>query len=174
MDAAGRLGGNVTRDAAGEGELPEEATQPVEVARDARVDLGVGPFEVGVRDDARTTVSGTGDEDRVQVASPNDAIHVGVDEVESRRRAEVAEQPRLDVPRLQWLAQQGVVEEVDLSYGEVVRRAPVGIDQAQLICPGRGLAVRGRRRRVVLTHARHSDPSTQSCSEKAGPPRDLA
>ena len=44
-------------------------------------------------------VPGSGDVDRVEVACADHAVHVGVDEVEPRRRAPVAEQARLDVLR---------------------------------------------------------------------------
>ena len=56
-----------------------------------------------------------------------------VDEVQSRRRAEVAEQARLHVLGPQRLAQQRVVEQVDLADREIVRRTPVRVDQAQLL-----------------------------------------
>ena len=58
---------------------------------------------------------GPGDVDRVEVARPDRAVQVRVDEVEPGRRAEVAEQARLHVLRLQRLAQQRVVEQVDLA-----------------------------------------------------------
>jgi hypothetical protein len=41
----------------------------------------------------------------------------------------MAEQPRLDVARLERTAQQRIVEQVDLADAEVVRRPPVSVDQ---------------------------------------------
>src|SRR5438270_5335398 len=47
----------------------------------------------------------------------------------------MAEQPRLDVPDLQLLAQQRIGEQVDLPDGEVVSRAPVPMQEVELpIC----------------------------------------
>ena len=71
--------------------------------------------------------------DRVEVARLDDAVQVRVDEVQPGRRAPVAEQPRLDVLEPQRLAQQRVVEQVDLADRQVVRRPPVGVDQVELL-----------------------------------------
>jgi hypothetical protein len=45
----------------------------------------------------------------------------------------VTEQPGLDVLGREGLAKQGVVQEIDLTDGEIVRRSPVGIDGAELV-----------------------------------------
>src|SRR5438477_405191 len=73
-------------------------------------------------------VPGTGDEDHVQILALDDPVEVGVEEVEPRGGAPVAEQPWLDVLAPQRLTQERVVEEVDLPDGEIVGRAPVGVD----------------------------------------------
>jgi hypothetical protein len=80
-----------------------------------RIDLGVRALEVHIGDEARATVPGAGDVDRVQVLAADHPVHVDVDEVEPRGRAPVAEQPRLDVLDPKRLAQQRVVEQVDLA-----------------------------------------------------------
>ena len=69
-----------------------------------------------------------GDVDRVEVARADRAVQVRVEEVQPGRRAPVAEQPRLDVLEAQRLAQQRVVEQVDLPDRQVVRGAPVGVE----------------------------------------------
>ncbi len=97
MDRAGRFGRDVARDAAGEGELLEQLLHALLVLGDVRVDLAVGPFELGVGHDARPAMAGADDVDHVQVAFFDDPVQVDIDEVQSRRRAPVAEQPRLDV-----------------------------------------------------------------------------
>ena len=132
VDRAGRLGRDVARDPAREGELPEELAQPLLVQADVRVDLAVGALEVGVGDEAGAAVAGAGDVDRVEVARPDRAVEVRVDEVQAGRRAEVPEQARLDVARLERLAEQRVVEQVDLADGEVVRGPPVRVEQLEL------------------------------------------
>ena len=77
---------------------------------------------------------GAGDENGVQIVRFDRAVDVRVDEVETGRRAPVAEQPRLDVLGAQRLAQQGVVEQVDLTDGEIVRGAPPRVEQIELAC----------------------------------------
>jgi hypothetical protein len=43
------------------------------------------------------------------------------------------EQSRLDVLRLQWLTQKRIVEQIDLSHGEVVGRTPIRVDKTKLL-----------------------------------------
>ena len=130
VDRAGRLRRDVARDPAGERELAEQPAHPLLVVADVRVDLAVGALEVHVRHHAGPAVARAGDVDRVQVARADHAVHVRVDEVQARGRAPVAEQARLDVLEPQRLAQQRVVEQVDLADREVVRRPPVGVESA--------------------------------------------
>ena len=67
--------------------------------------------------------------DHVEVKLFDQAIEVCVDEVEAGRRAPMAEEPRLDVLLLERLAQQRVVEQIDLADGQIVGGAPVGVDE---------------------------------------------
>src|SRR5206468_10882117 len=66
-----------------------------------------------------------------QVLFLDNAVQVGVDEIESRCGAPVTEQPRFDVRQLERLLQQRIVVEINLSDREVVRRAPPGIQLAR-------------------------------------------
>ena len=77
-------------------------------------------------------MAGAGDIDHVEIELLDQPIEVRIDEVESRRRAPVPEQARLDVLLLQRLAQQRIVEQVDLADGQIVRGAPVGVDERSL------------------------------------------
>ena len=124
VDRARDLGRTVTADAAGKRELAEERAQAVGVLRDLRIDLAVGALEVRVRDRRRAAVTGTDHHERVQV--------VDADQVQPRRRAPMAEKPRLDVLGPERLAQERIVEQVDLTDREVVGRAPVGVDRIEL------------------------------------------
>ena len=133
VDRARRLGRDVAGDAAGEGELAEQPPQALLVGRHARVDLAVGALEVGAGHEAGPAVPGPGDVDRVEVVRADDAVEVGVDEVQPRRRAPVAQQPRLDVLDAQRLAQERVVEQVDLADRQVVGRTPPGVQALQLV-----------------------------------------
>src|ERR1043166_533711 len=63
VNGARRLGGNVTRNTAGEAELLEQVPHPVRVLADAGIDLAVGAFEVRVGNQPWPTVSRTDDVD---------------------------------------------------------------------------------------------------------------
>ena len=125
VDAARHVGGIVAGDAAGKAELAEQAAHAVPVAGDARDEFGVAAFEPGAGDHAWAAVAGAADVDHVEVAGADDAVEVGVDEVQPGRGAPMAEQARLDLIKGQRRCEQGVVaHEVDLAHGEVVGRAP--------------------------------------------------
>src|SRR5665213_3524212 len=55
-------------------------------------------------------------------------VGVGVDEVNPGTGAPVAEEFRFDIRGLQRTFQQAVVLEVDLSYGQIVRRSDIFLD----------------------------------------------
>ena len=91
-------------DAAWKRELAEQVPQPVLVEADVGIELAVGAFEPGVRDDRRPAVAGPRDVDRIEVTLADGAVQVHVDQVEAGHGSEVAEQPGLDVLRAQRLA----------------------------------------------------------------------
>ena len=93
------------------------------------IDLAVGAFEIGVGDQPGPAMAGAGDVDHVEIVLLDEPIEVHVDEVEAGRRAPVAEQARLDVLLLERLAQQRIVEQIDLADGQIVGGAPVGVDE---------------------------------------------
>ena len=84
-------------DAARERELLKEALHSRHVFTLVGVDLGVCPLKVGLRQDSRSSMSGAGDEDRVQVVLVDHPVEVGVGEALAGVRSSVAQQPRLRV-----------------------------------------------------------------------------
>ena len=85
VNRAGSFGRNVAGNSVGPGKLAEQALDAVVVALDVRIDFGVRAFEIGVRDDAGAAVAGADDVHHVEVALGDQAVEVGVDEVEARR-----------------------------------------------------------------------------------------
>ena len=166
VDRARRLRRSVTRNAAGEAELLEETSHALRVLCHRMVVVRVRAFEVGVGDDRRPPVSGTRHEDHVEVARHDRAIEVRVHEVEPGRRAPVAQQPRLDVLDAQRLAQQWIVEQVDLADGKVVGRTPVGVDACELL---RGK--RSARRCALALHAAMVTPKCVRACRSTSPER---
>ena len=79
------------------------------------------------------------DVDAVEVAGLDLAVHVGVDQVEARGGAPVAQETRLDVPGLKRPAHQRVVQQVDLADAQIVGRPPVRVYQVQLFGAERSL-----------------------------------
>ena len=100
VDRARRLSGNVAWDAAGKRELPEQLAHARVVLRDLGIELGVRAFEVGVGDGRGAAVARAKDVDGVEVALLDDAVGVGVDEVQPGCRSPMPEEPRLDVLEL--------------------------------------------------------------------------
>ena len=133
VDRARRLRRDMRADVPGEGELLEELLHPLVVLALIRIDLRVRAFEIGGTKHARGAVTRTGHEDHVQVVALDHAIEMRPHERERRARAPVAKQAVLHVVGLQGLLEQRVVLEIDHSDGEVVARAPPGVDQAQLL-----------------------------------------
>ena len=133
VNRARRLRRHVARNPARKRELFEQLPHPLGVRRDVRIELAVGALEIRVRHQPRPAVARSGDVDHLEVALGDDAIEVDVDEVQARRRPPVAEEPRLRVLELERLAQQRVVEQVDLADGEVVRGAPVRVHAAEKV-----------------------------------------
>jgi hypothetical protein len=97
VDRAGGGHADVAGHAAGCRELAEEPPQARSVLRHLRVDLGVGAFEVQVRQDGRSAVTRTGQVDHLGAALPDEAIEVDIDQAEARRGTPVSEEARLDV-----------------------------------------------------------------------------
>ena len=132
VDRSGQFGRGVAGDASGNRELAEETAHALLVRADIRIDLAVRPFEVGVGHQPRRAVAWPPHRHHVEVAQDDGPVEVGVDEIEAWGRAPVAKQARLHVSEGNGLAQQRVVEQVDLPDREVVRRSPVCIDGVEV------------------------------------------
>ena len=63
----------------------------------------------------------------------NDPVEVGVDEVLTGDRAPVAHNLALDMLRLQRLPQQGIVQQIELTGGQIVGGPPPGVEIVQFL-----------------------------------------
>ena len=79
-------------------------------------------------------MAGACDVENAQVALADRPVEMRVDEIEAGSRAEVAEEPRLDVLRCERLAEERIVEQVHLADREVVGGAPVRVEELELGC----------------------------------------
>ena len=84
-------------------------------------------------DGGRTTMTRPDHVYRVQVTHLDGAVEMGIDEVQAGRGAPVAEEARLYMLLLERLAQQGVVEQVNLANAKVIGRAPPAINLRELV-----------------------------------------
>ncbi len=76
---------------------------------------------------------GTDHEQHIQIARANHAIQMRIDEIQSRRRAPMTQQPRLDVLERQRLLEQRIVQQIDLPHRQIIRSAPPGMERALLL-----------------------------------------
>ena len=84
MDRAGRFRRYVTGNSVRPGELAKQPLQSVPAALDRRIALGVRPFEIAVRHDARTAMARTDDVDHVQIVVLDQPVKVDVKKIQSR------------------------------------------------------------------------------------------
>src|SRR6516225_12070200 len=118
----------MTWDAARERELCEQSLHALLIWRNVRVNLAVGSFEVGVRDQTRTAMSRAGDVDHIEIVLLDHPVQVSVNKVQARRRPPMTEKPRLDVFFRERLLEQWVVIEIDLTDRKIVGCSPVRVD----------------------------------------------
>jgi hypothetical protein len=133
MNGTRRLRGRVAWYPPWKRELPDEPQNASRMLRHLRIDFAVGSLKPGVGDHARRAVPWAGDEEDVQILVFDDPIEVDIDEIQTGGRAPVAQQARLHMLESKRLRQERVGQEVDLSDRQVVRRAPPGVHQAQLV-----------------------------------------
>jgi len=155
VDRAGSFGRDVRWDAARERELFEKALDTRLVVRDIGVRGRVGAVEEARRDQAGAAVPRADDVHGRLLARLDHAVEVRIEEVESRGGSPVANQARLDVVAVKRLAQQRIVEEVDLADAHVVGGTPPAVNSRNILsgCGLCGAVGPGVGRHVVL-HSR--------------------
>ena len=121
----------MARDAARKRELGEQFLHSGFIGRNIRINLAVGSFEIGIRDQPGTAMTGAGDVDHVEVVFLDDPVKVNVNEIQTGRRPPVTEKTRFDVILCERLLEQRIVVEINLTDRQVVGRPPVRVDQ----CP---------------------------------------
>src|ERR1700746_3825030 len=108
----------MARNASGKGELLEQPLHTICTRGNVRIELAIGAFQIGVRDQARSTVARTCDVNDVQSALLYQPIEVNIDEIQPRSCAPMAQQARLDVSDFQSFTQEWVFVQIDLPDGE--------------------------------------------------------
>src|SRR5262249_54762894 len=121
----------VARNAARKRKLLEQALQPGFCLRNLAVDFAVGSFEIGVRYEGGAAVSRPRNENHVQFVLLDQPIQENIDEIKSRSRSPMAEKPWLDVFWAEWLAEQWIGIQIDLSNGNEICGTPIRMHFAQ-------------------------------------------
>jgi len=85
-----------------------------------------------VRDERGAAMTWASQVDYVSVVLFDEAVQMYIDEVQPRSGSEVTEQTRLDVLRLERLAEERIVEQVDLTDRQVVGRPPIAVERVDL------------------------------------------
>ena len=115
--------------AAGKGELLEQALHASFAGANIWIYLAVGSFEIGVGNYGWPAMTRTSDIHHVQVMFFYDPVQMDINKVQPRRRPPVAKKPGFDVFLGQRRFEQRVIVEIDLTDREVVGSPPVGVDQ---------------------------------------------
>src|SRR5262249_30846987 len=100
----------------------------------------------GISHDARTAVPRPDDINHIQVAFFDESIEMHIDKVQSRCSAPMAHQAWLNMRLLQWLFEQRIVHEIDLSNGKIIGRAPPGVHLTKHFGAQRALRRRSTKR----------------------------
>src|ERR1700730_6462305 len=127
----------MARDAAWKAELTKQPAHALGILRNARVELAIGALEPGVGDHPRPTVPGATNIDDVEVARLDHPVQMHVDEIQAWCRAEVAEQPRLEICAFERTLEKRGVEQVDLSDRQIVGGSPPSVHQTKVFVRGR-------------------------------------
>src|ERR1700675_4383200 len=117
MNRPWRFGCHMAGNASREGKLLEQSAQAVFRLRDMRINLAISALQKSIGHQAGPAVTGARDIDHVKIQPIDEPIEMEIDEVQSRRRAPMAEQAGLDVFEFQRLAQQGILQQVYLPNG---------------------------------------------------------
>ena len=133
MDRARRFRRDMTGNAVRPGELPKQPLQSVSAALDIRIALGVGPFEIAMRHQPRTAMTGADDIDHVQIVFFDQPVQVHIDEVQPGRGAPMPEQTGLDVLERERGFEQWIVLQIDLPDREVICGTPIGVHLLQQV-----------------------------------------
>ena len=112
IDGTGGFRGTVAGYAAGEGELFEHFFHSLFIAADIRVYLAVASVQVGVGDQEVSAVSGTGQQDHIQIIALDGAVAVYIYKILSGYSSPVADDLLLDLVHGKGLAQQGIVQQI--------------------------------------------------------------
>ena len=131
IDGTRGLRSNMACDAAWEGELLEQALHALQVLAYVRVNFAVGAFQIGVCNKEVAAMSRTGQQNHVQIIPLDYTVQVYIYKVLARYSTPVSYNLLLNLLHCQRLAQQRVVQQVQLAGSQIVGCTPIRIHLAQ-------------------------------------------
>ena len=144
VNRARRFRRRVAADVAGEGEVLEELLHALGVLAFIRVHLGVRALEIRGAEHTRRAVPRAGHEDHIEILAHDHPVHVHPHERQRWARSPVPKQPALDMFDPQRFSEERVVLQINHPDRQVVARAPICVERAQLLGRQRGRRVQLR------------------------------
>src|SRR6266496_4213734 len=96
------------------------------------IKLAVGSFQINVRHQSWSTMPRPGDVDHVQIMRFDQTVEMHIDEIQTWCCAPVPKQSGFYMLKFQWLSQERIVEQIDLSDRKIIRRPPIGVHGLRL------------------------------------------
>ena len=111
----------------GSGKRAEQKPHAVDVLRDLGMHIGVCSFEVRAGVQRRAAMAGAGNVNHIRVGLADQPVQMHVNKILPGGSAPVPQQPRLDVFFRERLAQQRIIQQIDLADAEIIRGAPIAL-----------------------------------------------
>ena len=127
MHGVRRVRSAMARNTAGRRKRTKEKPHTVDVLGNFRMHFGISSFEVCAGVQGRPSVAGARNVNDICIRFPDQPVQMNVDEILPGRCAPMPQQARLDVFFCERLAQQRIIEEIDLADAEIIRGAPIAI-----------------------------------------------
>jgi hypothetical protein len=138
VKTARRFRSGMTANSTWKGELLEEFPQAFDVFGLVGIDFAVDTLEVGLRNDSRSTMAGTGDEESIEVELLDETVHMDIGEDLARVRTPMAEKSGLQVTDFERFLQQWIASKVQHAETEIKTGSHVIICEFELFIAQRG------------------------------------
>ena len=115
VDRARNLWRDMARQATREREALKELFHARFILWAVWISLTEGTLEINVAHKSWASVTRTRNINHVQIKLGNNAVKMGIDEILARRSSPVTKQKILNMFSIKWLAEQGIIAQVDLA-----------------------------------------------------------
>ena len=120
-------------DTAGEGELLVQSLQTFQISADVGIYFAVSTLKVRVCNEEVSAVSGSGNQNHVQIVLVDGTVHVCIYEVLSGNCSPVTNDLLLDLVSCKGLSEHRIVQQIQLGCRKIVCRSPICIQIRQIL-----------------------------------------